>query len=360
MLNSPTRTFEEAPDDITPLPSSEEIKVKYPLLYKAEKDGKTHYLLGTCHIAALDYMPDYVFKIIDKCDILLTEAFAFFPEKAKKLITQGTFYENVNFIDFLDEDCKKEFSDDMISLFRLLGMENVDLNSFSAIFLQQFFSIMFFNGPDYQKIKMDEELVSIFKNKKKEIIELDLGDTDETMDYFFRVEEELKKTTPENIRETLSTNAKPINDYYRYPENRIIRTDINAKKTLHHFFKNDLEDFSLRDHLTTEGTLRIAYKLKELNMMRVNKFLEYHHKEYNNIFLACGYCHFIAPSDTNDPKDSIKTLLELEGFKISRVSHEQLDFEVFPSFIPQYISASFPVEESFHSLKLSPSSLRKI
>lgn len=348
MLNSPIRTFEEPADDIAPLPSSEEIKVKYPLLYKAEKDGKTHYLLGTCHIAALDHMPKYIFDIINICDILLTEALAFLSEKAKnELIADGPFYENVNFIDFLDEKHREYFVEDITAFLKTLSIEKTNLNSFSAIFLKTIFISHILQGSDYRKLKMDQELISLFKNRGKKVIELDVGNCEQVIDECILGEETLKKTDLETIKEIFSENVPSINAYYAFPDNRTIRNNSDYKKILHHFLKNDLEDITLREHLKKIGFLKIDEELKELNIIRAKKFIECHNQGANNMFMACGFCHFITSPEADDPRDSIKTLLELEGFKVSRITQEDVSFELNSkmmeeathsshTFIPQY------------------------
>ena len=262
-------------------------------IWEATKDDKTIYLAGTMHPAPpkVNFFNDNINEIIEKTDAVALEI----DITSEELIPDVQEYALNNYY-LKDGELKdlltEEEGDKLDVILEKLGINYRDIKSVNEDGANDVLTSYIFQKLGFLGEVFDEQLAKKYKEKGKEVIELEtVGFQNDLIN---------KHTTVETLKET-------INDF----DNMFAETEKSANDLLTGYINGDIEvgEIGVENSKKEEALYKDLIIDRNIGMVeKINGFM----KEDKSYLVAVGYLHFFG-------EDSIIKLMEEQGYTITIV-----------------------------------------
>ncbi|MGL5576549.1 MAG: TraB/GumN family protein [Sarcina sp.] len=265
-------------------------------LWEATKDNKTVYLAGTMHPAPKDinYFNDSINEIISKTDAIAIELDTTSlktMDEVKKIQTENYFLKKGELKDLLTEDEFKKLE----KILKDFGLKYSKVKTYSPDALLTGIEKIQINNLGYIGESIDLKLVQIYKEKKREIIELETAS-----DQFNPVHE---INTIKTLKEFIE-NYDTLN--YQKESGDLINNTFKAYEVGNKIFANEYIETVKKESSDYYNKLIVN---RNKNMVtKIDKLVQ----ENKNIMVAVGYFHLFG-------EESILAMLEEKGYKITNI-----------------------------------------
>lgn len=271
-------------------------KIKNPFIYFAEKDGRTHCILGTDHSVGLPWFDQSITEHLTSYQILMTEVFSSIPNVS---IVKETPYSH-HLCEFLDP-YQDQFIKDLTPTLKSFRLDAIPIQYISPCFLVAAFEqVLARFNPEQEGT--DLALFNQFREMGKKTVELPNPEVPNAFaDYLLNEEAQLHDEM--TLCQYLEKNATKIKNYYDSIQCQIL----HLSESTDYFITADLTDEKIVQKMIPPFVIQNNQDWAEI-------FSKKHDEEDGSILLACGHGHLMRPR--GDGK-SIPDLLREKGFQLT-------------------------------------------